>query len=226
MCEGEGKEGGREGEGEGKEGVGRGRGRVCEGEGKGGRVYEGGGRRRRGREDGLTKAFTLLGDLVHKHLCADNGAVGCEGVVEVCVPKVLRQVVDEEVTALRALLLWGVLGGRRAGRGGCGGRLHTKHVAVGVGGAVLLNPRRVAVEGAGEGGGGGGGGGGGRPVDDVGECRAVVGGAGELACAGGCGEGRRWSRVRWGRGWKGRWRGRAGRAVRRGRGRAGLLRWS
>ena len=56
-------------------------------------------------------------------------------MVEVCIPKVLWEVVDEQVAALRPFLL-----GRRR-------LLHTKDIAVGVGRAILLEPR-VAMDGA------------------------------------------------------------------------------
>ncbi len=59
-------------------------------------------------------------------------------MIEVCVPKVLREVIDEQVATLRPLLLGGRLW-----------LLDTKHAAVGVGGAVTLQAcRRVAVKGA------------------------------------------------------------------------------
>lgn len=61
-------------------------------------------------------------------------------MIEVCVPKVLGQVVDEEVASLGALLLWGRLL-----------LLQTEHTAVGVCSAVLLESRGVAMDGTGRG---------------------------------------------------------------------------
>ena len=85
----------------------------------------------------LTEALALLSDFVDVDLGRDDCAKLHKQMVEVSIPKVLWEVVDEEVAALRAFLLRG----RRL--------LHAKDVAVGVGGAVLLETR-VAMDRAGE----------------------------------------------------------------------------
>ena len=45
-----------------------------------------------------------MGLLVHKDLGGDNGAKGLEGLVEVCVCELGREVVDEEVGTLGTLV--------------------------------------------------------------------------------------------------------------------------
>ena len=76
--------------------------------------------------DILTEALALLSDLVNVDLGRDDSAKLHKEMVEVCVPKVLRKVVDEEVAALGPFLL-----GRRW-------LLDPKDTAVGVRCAVLL----------------------------------------------------------------------------------------
>lgn len=80
----------------------------------------------------LTKTLALLSDLVDEDFGRNDGAKRHKQVIEVSVPKVLWQMVDEEVASLWSLLLgrWLRLGLL----------LNTKHTAVGVGCAVALQP--------------------------------------------------------------------------------------
>lgn len=52
--------------------------------------------------DQLTKTLALVGGTIHKHFGRDNGSKGQECLYEFCIPKLLRQVIDEEVTAFGA----------------------------------------------------------------------------------------------------------------------------
>ena len=49
---------------------------------------------------GLTEALALVGGTVHEHLGGDDAAEREKHLQELAVPELLRQVVDEEVTAL------------------------------------------------------------------------------------------------------------------------------
>lgn len=55
------------------------------------------------REGGLTEALGEVGLLVDEDLGGDDVAEGAEGLCEVRVRELLRQVVDEQVGPLRAL---------------------------------------------------------------------------------------------------------------------------
>jgi hypothetical protein len=52
--------------------------------------------------DQLTKTLALIGGTVHKNFGRDNSSEGQECLYEFCIPKLLRQVIDEEVTAFGA----------------------------------------------------------------------------------------------------------------------------
>lgn len=52
--------------------------------------------------DQLTKTLALVGGTIHKDFGRDNGSEGQECLYEFCIPKLLRQVIDEEVTAFGA----------------------------------------------------------------------------------------------------------------------------
>lgn len=50
----------------------------------------------------LTEAFALVGGSVHKDFGRHNSSKGQECLYEFCITKLLRQVIDEEVTAFWA----------------------------------------------------------------------------------------------------------------------------
>lgn len=50
----------------------------------------------------LTETFALVGGSVHKDFGRDNSSKGQECLYEFCITKLLRQVIDEEVTAFGA----------------------------------------------------------------------------------------------------------------------------
>lgn len=50
----------------------------------------------------LTKTLALVGGTIHKDFGRDNSSEGQECLYEFCIPKLLRQVIDEEVTAFGA----------------------------------------------------------------------------------------------------------------------------
>lgn len=50
----------------------------------------------------LTKTLALVGGSIHKDFGRDNGSKGQECLYEFCITKLLRQVIDEEVTAFGA----------------------------------------------------------------------------------------------------------------------------
>lgn len=51
------------------------------------------------------KTLALIGGTVHKNFGRDNSSEGQECLYEFCIPKLLRQVIDEEVTAFGAFSL-------------------------------------------------------------------------------------------------------------------------
>lgn len=53
-------------------------------------------------QGGLTETLALVGGSVHKDFGRDHGSEGQEGLDELCITKLLRQVIDEEVTAFGA----------------------------------------------------------------------------------------------------------------------------
>lgn len=50
----------------------------------------------------LTKTLALVGGSIHKDFGRDNSSKGQECLNELCITKLLRQVIDEEVTAFGA----------------------------------------------------------------------------------------------------------------------------
>lgn len=49
----------------------------------------------------LTKTLALVGGSVHKDFGRDNSSKGQECLYKFCITELLRQVIDEEVTAFR-----------------------------------------------------------------------------------------------------------------------------
>ena len=50
----------------------------------------------------LTETLALVGGSIHKNFGRDDSSKGQKCLYEFCIPKLLRQVIDEEVTAFRS----------------------------------------------------------------------------------------------------------------------------